>query len=337
MFNVDMAFKKIINDPYQVVDEMVEGIVLAHSDLLKFANNNIRAVVRKDAPIKNKVGVLIGGGSGHERAFLGYVGKGLADGAAIGNVFASPSPDPIVDATKAINGGKGVGYMYGNYAGDIMNFDMAAEMCQMEDIPVKTVLVTDDIASSPLEKKSERRGVAGDFYVFKIAGAAADMGMELDDVCRLAEKANDMTISMGVALGPCSLPHTLEPSFVLEDNEMEIGLGIHGEAGVRKGPLQSADEITTELMDKILNEMDGSKKVSVLVNGLGSTPLMELYIMYRKTYEILKKNQIEIHSSFVGEYVTSLEMNGASITLMKLDDELQPLLERETLCSMFRV
>ncbi len=332
-----MAFKKIINDPYQVIDEMVEGIVLAHSDLLKFANNNKRAVVRKDAPIKDKVGVLIGGGSGHEPAFLGYVGKGLADGAAIGNVFASPSPDPIVDATKAINGGKGVVYMYGNYAGDIMNFDMAAEMCQMEDIPVKTVLVTDDIASAPLENKSERRGVAGDFYVFKIAGAAADMGMELEDVCRLSEKANDMTISMGVALGPCSLPHTLEPSFILEDNEMEIGLGIHGEAGVRKGPLQSADEITTELMDKILNEMDGSKKVSVLINGLGSTPLMELYIMYRKTFEILNKNQIEIHSSFVGEYVTSLEMNGASITLMKLDEELQPLLERETLCSMFRV
>jgi len=337
MFNKKMVFKKIINDPYKVVDEMVEGIVLAHSDLLKFANNNKRAVIRKDAPIKDKVGILIGGGSGHEPAFLGYVGKGLADAAAIGNVFASPSPDPIVEATKAISAGMGVVYMYGNYAGDIMNFDMAAEICQMEGIPIKTVLVTDDIASAPLNKKNERRGVAGDFYVFKIAGAAADVGMELDDVCRLAEKANDMTISMGVALGPCSLPHTLEPSFVLEDNEMEIGLGIHGEAGVRKGNLQSADEITTELMDKILNEMGNSKKVSVLINGLGSTPLMELYIMYRKTHEILNKNQIEIHSSFVGEYVTSLEMNGASITLMKLDDEIQPLLEHETLCSMFRV
>ena len=337
MFNKKMVFKKIINDPYNAVDEMVEGIVLAHSDLLKFANNNKRAVIRKDAPIKDKVGILIGGGSGHEPAFLGYVGKGLADAAAIGNVFASPSPDPIVDATKAINGGKGVVYMYGNYAGDIMNFDMATEMCQMEDISIKTVLVTDDIASAPLENKSERRGVAGDFYVFKIAGAAADVGMELDEVCRLAEKANDMTISMGVALGPCSLPHTLQPSFVLEDNEMEIGLGIHGEAGVRKGNLQTADEITTELMEKILNEMNGSKKVSVLINGLGSTPLMELYIMYRKTHEILNNNQIEIHSTFVGEYVTSLEMNGASITIMKLDEELQPLLECETLCSMFRV
>ena len=300
-----MVFKKIINDPYKVVDEMVEGIVLAHSNLLKFANENKRAVIRKDAPIQNKVGILIGGGSGHEPAFLGYVGKGLADAAAIGNVFASPSPEPIIEATKAINGGKGVLYMYGNYAGDIMNFDMAAEICQMEDIPIKTVLVTDDIASAPLDKKKERRGVAGDFYVFKIAGAAADKGMDLDEVSRLAEKANDMTISMGVALGPCSLPHTLEPSFVLENNEMEIGLGIHGEAGVRKGNLLTADEITTELMDKILNEMNGSKKVSVLINGLGSTPLMELYIMYRKTYEILSKNNIEIHSSFVGEYVTS--------------------------------
>ena len=332
-----MVFKKIINDPYNVVDEMVDGIVLAHHDILKFANNNKRAVVRKDAPVKDKVGILIGGGSGHEPAFVGYVGKGLADGAAIGNVFASPAPDPVVDATKAINGGKGVVYMYGNYAGDIMNFDMAAELCAAEDITVKTILVTDDIASAPLEKKKERRGVAGDFYVFKIAGAAADKGMDINEVCRLAEKANEHTLSMGVALAPCSLPHTLEPSFVLEDNEMEIGLGIHGEAGVRKGDLKTADEITVELMDMILKEIGNTSKVSVLVNGLGSTPLMELYIMYKKVDEILKKNKIEIHSSFVGEYVTSLEMNGASITLLKLDDELQPLLENPAHCSMFRV
>ena len=179
--------------------------------------------------------------------------------------------------------------------------------------------------------------MAGDFYVFKIAGAAANKGLGLEEVCRLSEKANDMTISMGVALDPCSLPHTLEPSFILNEDEMEIGLGIHGEAGVRKGKLRTADEITSELMDNILNEINGSKKVSVLVNGLGSTPLMELYIMYRKVHEILGNNSIEIHSSFVGEYVTSLEMNGASITIMKLDDELQPLLEEEASCSMFRV
>ena len=332
-----MVFKKIINDPYKVIDEMIEGIVLAHKDILKFAGNNARAVVRKDAPIKDKVGILIGGGSGHEPAFVGYVGKGLADGAAIGNVFASPSPDPIVEATKAINSGKGVIYMYGNYAGDIMNFDMAAELCATDDIHIKTVLVTDDIASSPLDKKNERRGVAGDFYIFKIAGAAADLGMDIDEVFRLSQKANENTISMGVALAPCSLPHTLEPSFVLGDNEMEIGLGIHGEAGVRKGEIRTADEITTELMDSILKEINSCKKVSVLVNGLGSTPLMELYIMFRKINQILDKNAIEIHSSFVGEYVTSLEMNGASITLFKLDDELQPLLENPAHCSMFNV
>jgi len=332
-----MVFKKIINDPYKVVDEMVEGIVLAHHDILKFANNNKRAVVRKDAPIKDKVGILIGGGSGHEPAFVGYVGKGLADGAAIGNVFASPSPDPVVEATKAISGGKGVVYMYGNYAGDIMNFDMAAELCAAENIPVKTVLVTDDIASAPIDNKKDRRGVAGDFYVFKIAGAAADKGLDINEVCRLAEKANDNTLSMGVALGPCSLPHTLEPSFILEDNEMEIGLGIHGEAGVRKGEIKSADEITTELMNIILKELNNASKVSVLVNGLGSTPLMELYIMFKKVKEILDKNKIEIHSSFVGEYVTSLEMNGASITLLKLDEELQPLLENPAHCSMFSI
>ena len=332
-----MVFKKIINDPYKVVDEMVEGIVLAHHDILKFANNNKRAVVRKDAPIKDKVGILIGGGSGHEPAFVGYVGKGLADGAAIGNVFASPSPDPVVEATKAISGGKGVVYMYGNYAGDIMNFDMAAELCAAENITVKTVLVTDDIASAPIDNKKDRRGVAGDFYVFKIAGAAADKGLDINEVYRLAEKANDNTLSMGVALGPCSLPHTLEPSFILEDNEMEIGLGIHGEAGVRKGEIKSADEITTELMNIILKELNNASKVSVLVNGLGSTPLMELYIMFKKVKEILDKNKIEIHSSFVGEYVTSLEMNGASITLLKLDEELQPLLENPAHCSMFSI
>jgi len=332
-----VVFKKIINDPYKVVDEMIDGIVLAHHNILKLANNNNRAVIRKDAPIKDKVRILIGGGSGHEPAFIGYVGKGLADGAAIGNVFASPSPDPIVDATKEIDGGKGVVYMYGNYAGDIMNFDMAAELCDADGIPVKTVLVTDDIASASIENKKDRRGVAGDFYVFKIAGAAADKGMNIDEVCRLAEKANENTLSMGVALAPCSLPHTLEPSFVLEKNEMEIGLGIHGEAGVRKGDIKSADEITTELMDLILKELDSLSKVSVLVNGLGSTPLMELYIMYKKVNEILNKNKIEIHSSFVGEYVTSLEMNGASITLLKLDEELQPLLENPAHCSMFSI
>ena len=332
-----MVFKKIINDPYKVVDEMVDGIVLAHHDILKFANNNKRAVVRKDAPIKDKVGILIGGGSGHEPAFVGYVGKGLADGAAIGNVFASPSPDPVVDATKAISGGKGVVYMYGNYAGDIMNFDMAAELCATENIPVKTVLVTDDIASAAIDNKKDRRGVAGDFYVFKIAGAAADKRLDINEVCRLAEKTNNNTLSMGVALGPCSLPHTLEPSFILEDNEMEIGLGIHGEAGVRKGEIKSANEITTELMNIILKELNNASKVSVLVNGLGSTPLMELYIMFKKVKEILDKNKIEIHSSFVGEYVTSLEMNGASITLLNLDEELQPLLENPAHCSMFSI
>ena len=332
-----MVFKKIINDPYKVVDEMVDGIVLAHHNILKFANNNKRAVVRKDAPIKDKVGILIGGGSGHEPAFVGYVGKGLADGAAIGNVFASPSPDPVVDATKAISGGKGVVYMYGNYAGDIMNFDMAAELCAAENIPVKTVLVTDDIASAAIDNKKDRRGVAGDFYVFKIAGAAADKRLDINEVCRLAEKTNNNTLSMGVALGPCSLPHTLKPSFILEDNEMEIGLGIHGEAGVRKGEIKSADEITTELMNIILKELNNASKVSVLVNGLGSTPLMELYIMFKKVKEILDKNKIEIHSSFVGEYVTSLEMNGASITLLNLDEELQPLLENPAHCSMFSI
>ena len=230
------------------------------------------------------MGILIGGGSGHEPAFVGYVGKGLADAAAIGNVFASPGPEPVLEATKEINGGAGVLYLYGNYAGDVMNFDMAAEMAAMEDIEVRTVLVTDDVASAPPDRREERRGVAGDFFVFKIAGAAADLGADLDAVEAAARKANEATLTMGVALEPCSLPATLRPNFTLGDDEMEIGLGIHGEPGVERGPIRRADHVADTLLDRILAELDAGAgdSVAVLVNGLGATSLMELYILYRR-------------------------------------------------------
>lgn len=329
--------KKLINEADDVIAEMIEGIVAAHGGHLRQLSHSPRAVVAHGAPRPGKVGILIGGGSGHEPAFVGYVGKGLADAAAIGNVFASPGPDPVLEATKEINGGAGVLYLYGNYAGDVMNFDMAAEMAAMEDIEVRTVLVTDDVASAPIERKEERRGVAGDFFVFKIAGAAADLGMDLDAVEAAARKANDATLTMGVALEPCSLPATLRPNFTLGDNEMEIGLGIHGEPGVERGPVQQADAVADALVDRILAELGAEKgsSVAVLVNGLGATSLMELYILYRRVRQRLDDAGLRIHANWVGEYVTSLEMAGASITLMKLDDELTRLLDHPADCAMF--
>ncbi|MGP1396829.1 MAG: dihydroxyacetone kinase subunit DhaK [Inquilinaceae bacterium] len=331
--------KKLINDPKNIITEMLEGIVGAHPGHLRQLDHSPRSVIAVDGPREGKVGILIGGGSGHEPAFIGYVGRGLADAAAIGNVFASPSPDPILEATKEIHGGAGVVYLYGNYAGDVMNFDMAAEMAAMDDIEVRTVLVTDDVASAPPAEREKRRGVAGGFFVFKAAGAAADAMLPLDRVVAAAEKANGATLTMGVALAPCSLPHTRKPNFELGDDEMEIGLGIHGEPGVEKGKLRSADAVTDDLLDRILAELGAGKgdRVALLVNGLGATPLMELYLMHRRAARRLIDAGIAVHKSFVGEYVTSLEMAGASLTLMRLDDELTGLLDRPCDCAMFRV
>ena len=329
--------KKLINDPNAVIDEMVDGIIAAHPSHLRRLDSHNRAVVRADAPVAGKVGILIGGGSGHEPTFIGYVGRGLADAVAVGNVFASPPPDPIYEASKAIHAGAGVVYLYGNYAGDVMNFDMAAEMCQMDDIRVETVLVTDDVASAPPDQRDDRRGVAGDVFVFKVAGAAADLGYDLDRVVAVAEKANQACLTMGVALEPCSLPQTGQPSFELGPDEMEIGLGIHGEPGVRRGPLQPADAVIDDMLDMILAEMPlgASHRVAVLVNGLGSTTLMEQYIAYRRVRQRLDDLGTTIHRTLVGSYVTSLEMGGISVTLLDLDDELARLVDHPADCAMF--
>jgi dihydroxyacetone kinase-like protein len=333
-----MTVKKIINNGADAVDEMLAGILAAHPNHLKRVEGTARSVVAVDGPRQGKVGLVIGGGSGHEPSFVGFVGRGLADGAAIGNVFASPPPDPVLECAKAVNGGAGVLFMYGNYAGDVMNFDMAAEMAAMEDIEVRTVLTTDDVASAPRDRRSDRRGVAGNVFVFKIAGAAADRMMDIDACEAAARKANDRTFTMGVALGPCSLPQTRKPNFELGDNEMEIGMGIHGEPGVERGPLKSANEITDQLLDKILPEMNAARgdRVAVLVNGLGATPLMELYIMMARVKERLDGEGLVIHSTLVGNYCSSLDMMGASVTLMHLDDELQTLLDHPCDCAMFR-
>ncbi|MCA8881452.1 MAG: dihydroxyacetone kinase subunit DhaK [Rhodobacteraceae bacterium] len=318
---------------------MLDGILAAHSGHLARVAGTKRAIVARDGPRDGKVGLVIGGGSGHEPTFVGFVGRGLADAAAIGNVFASPPPDPILACTQAVNGGAGVLYMYGNYAGDVMNFDMAAEMAAMDDIEVRTVLTTDDIASAPRDRRDSRRGVAGNFFIFKVAGAACDRMLDLDEVERIARKANAHTFTMGVALAPCSLPQTRRPNFEIGAEEMEIGMGIHGEPGVARGPLEPADSIVDEMMDRILAEMAPAKgdRVALLVNGLGATPLMELYIMNRRVRQRLDDAGIGVHATWVGNWCTSLEMTGASVTCMHLDGELTAFLDHPCDCAMFRV
>lgn len=330
--------KKLVNDPTYVVEEMIEGYVKAHPDFIRQLPENGRSLVSVRETREGKVGILIGGGSGHEPGFLGYVGEGMADGVAVGNIFASPSPDPILEVTKAIDQGAGVVYLYGNYAGDVMNFGMAAEMADLEDdIRVETAIATDDVASAPVEEKEKRRGIAGEFFIFKAAGAAADFGYTIDEVVRVARKANENTRSMGVGISPCYLPQTGEPSFEIGDDEMEIGLGHHGEPGIEKGPLETADQIADRLVKDILDDMkiNNGEQVAVLVNGLGSTPRMDLYIIYRRVEQILNEKGIEIYKSYVGDYITSLEMGGCSVTLMKLDDELKKAIDHPVNCPMF--
>ncbi|GGD10096.1 bifunctional sugar-binding transcriptional regulator/dihydroxyacetone kinase subunit DhaK [Aureimonas glaciei] len=330
--------KKLINDPKNIIEEMLEGIVKAHPTKVRQLPENSRSLVAVDGPRPGKVGIVVGGGSGHEPSFLGFVGKGLADACAVGNVFASPPPDPILECTKAASGGAGVLYLYGNYAGDVMNFDMAAEMAAMEDIEVRTVVTLDDVASAPRDQRDKRRGVAGNFFVFKIAGAAADKMWTLDEVERVAQKANASTFTVGVALYPCSLPQTLKHNFEIGENEMEIGMGIHGEPGIVREPLKSADEVTDAMLERIFDELPTEKggKVAVLINSLGSTPLMELYVVNRRVHQRLEKRGIAVHANWVGTYCSSLEMAGMSVTLIHLDAELTELLDHPCDCAMFR-
>jgi dihydroxyacetone kinase-like protein len=315
--------KKLINDPFQFTREELEGYVAAFPREVRIAGS--QSAVRAVAPVVGKVGVVFGGGSGHEPLFMGYLGKGLADGCPVGNVFASPSTDVILDATRAVSGGAGVIYLYGNYSGDIMNFDMAAEIAAEENIRVETVRITDDVASAPLNEKERRRGIAGDFFVLKAAGACSDAKGDLEQVHAAAAKANDNIRSMGVALSSCIIPASGRAIFDMGEDEIEIGLGIHGEPGEKRQRLVPADEITDTLVDRILADQlfRGGDEVAVLVNGLGATPLGELYIVFRRVAKRLGDAKIHIHRSYVGNYSTSLEMAGASVTLMRMDDELR--------------
>ena len=321
--------KTFYNNDENYVNEMLEGILHAYPNMLKKVNGEIRAIARADAPVNGKVSIVTGGGSGHLPVFMGYVGKGLLDGAAIGNVFASPSMNQMLTLTKAVKGGKGVLYLYGNYGGDIMNFDMAAEMAEEEGIKVKSLLVADDIASGKKGNESARRGVAGLFYAYKIAGACADEGASLDEVYNTTQSALEGIRSLGVAISPCTVPGASKPSFSLGKEEMEIGMGIHGEAGIRREKRKSADEVTQDMLDLLLADIliNEGEEVSVLVNSLGATPLEELFIIYRKVSEILNKKVIKIYKPYIGRYATSMEMAGFSITLFKLNEKYKKYLD----------
>ncbi|PIE33580.1 dihydroxyacetone kinase subunit DhaK [candidate division KSB3 bacterium] len=322
--------KKFLNDPEQFVDEMIQGIVAAHPKQLKYVADDYRCVVRADEIPAGKVGLATGGGSGHLPLFLGYVGQGLLDGCAVGGVFQSPSSQQMVEVTKAIDSGAGVLYIYGNYTGDIINFEMASEMLEMDDIQTMHVLGAEDVASAPKGEEEKRRGVAGIFYVYKIAGAYADEMASLEEVKRIADKVCSNVRTMGVALSPCTIPEVGKPTFEIGENEMEIGMGIHGEPGVRRGPLKTADEVVEEMLSAILADLPYQRgdEVSVLMNGLGATPKEELYVMFRKVNEILQAEGIRVYHTYVGEFATSMEMTGASISLLKLEDELKRLLAK---------
>ena len=316
--------KKLINDPENVVAETLAGFQAAHGDLITVYTDP-DYVVRADAPVQGKVGLVSGGGSGHEPLHAGYVGLGMLDAAVPGAVFTSPTPDPILEATKKVDGGAGVLHIVKNYTGDVLNFETAAELAEMDGITVKSVVVNDDVAVEDSTWTAGRRGVAGTVLVEKIAGAAAQRGDDLDGVLAIAEKVNSQVRSMGVALTACTVPHAGKPSFDLPEDEIEIGVGIHGEPGRHRIPLESADAITDRLVDAILADREWSGKVLLFVNGMGGTPEAELYIVYNHARQRLEAAGLEVTRSLVGNYITSLEMQGCSITVLQLDDELTEL------------
>jgi len=318
--------KKLINDPANVVAETLAGFQAAHADLVT-VHFDPDYVVRADAPVKGKVGLVSGGGSGHEPLHAGYVGKGMLDAAVPGAVFTSPTPDPILAATKAVDGGAGVLHIVKNYTGDVLNFETAAELAEMDGITVKAVVVNDDVAVEDSLYTAGRRGVAGTVLLEKIAGAAADRGDDLDAVLAVAEKVNSQVRSMGVALSACTVPHAGKPSFDLGEDEIEIGIGIHGEPGRHRIAMAPADSITDQLVDPILTDLKpaSGSKVLLFVNGMGGTPESELYIVYNHARKRLEDAGLEVTRSLVGNYITSLEMQGCSITVLLLDDELTAL------------
>ena len=318
--------KKLINDPTAVVTETLEGFAAAHADLVT-VHLDPDYVVRADAPKLGKVGLVSGGGSGHEPLHAGFVGLGMLDAAVPGAVFTSPTPDPILEATKAVDGGAGVLHIVKNYTGDVLNFETAAEMAELEDIAVKAVVVNDDVAVEDSTWTAGRRGVAGTVLVEKIAGAAAERGQSLAEVADVAQKVIDNVRSMGMALTACTVPHVGKPSFDLDDDEMEIGIGIHGEPGRHRKAVGTANEVTDQLLEPVVKDLGLAEgdEVLLFVNGMGGTPLIEQYTVYHHARAQLEAQGVTVTRSLVGSYVTSLEMQGVSITVLKLDEQLTEL------------
>lgn len=318
---------RIMNDPDNIVDEMLEGFLKAHPDLVEGTENK-RVVKAKNIPA-DKVGVVTGGGSGHKPAFIGYVGENLCDAAAVGEICSSPTAAAFLDSFKAADQGKGVACLYGNYSGDNMNVKMAVKMAARQGITVKTVVANDDVASAPKDQREKRRGVAGEVLMWKVGGAKAALGGTLDEVIDAAQKAIDHTRSVGIGLAPCTLPAVGHPNFTIEPGTMEVGIGHHGEPGIEVCPLEDAAVIAGRMLDIVLPDYpfkDGDEVVA-LVSGLGATPVMELYVLYNEIERLLTAQGIRVHRAYVGNYFTSLEMMGATLTLMKLDDELKQLID----------
>lgn len=316
--------KKIINEPSRVVSELLMGMEFAHPEL-KYTEK-LEVISRREK--RDKVAVISGGGAGHEPAHAGYVGRGMLDAAVSGNVFSSPSPDRIIEGITQMDAGKGVLMIIKNYSGDIMNFGLAKDLAEFEDIQVESVVVRDDVAVPDSTYSTGRRGIAGTVFVHKIAGAKAEQGASLEEVKAAAQKAIDGIRSMGMAMTPCILPAVGKPGFVLAENEIEIGMGIHGEPGVERTTVKTAREAAEILLNKILEDYDYSdSEVALLVNGLGGTPLMELYIVNKEVHQLLEEKGIRVYKTLVGNYMTALDMTGCSLTLLKLDDELKELLD----------
>jgi dihydroxyacetone kinase-like protein len=311
--------KKFINSYDALIEEMLAGFVAANSE--KVVRLAERVIARRDAPVKGKVGLVTGGGSGHKPALIGYIGEGLMDAVAVGNIFAAPGVQICYDAIKAADSGKGVLVCIGNYSGDIMNFGMAVDMLRDEGHSIELVVVNDDVASSPVEHRENRRGVAGEIILWKIVGAMADSGADLKDMKKAGDEIVFNTRSLGVAHSACIMPSSGKPSFEIGDDEMEIGVGHHGEPGIQRVKMMSADGITDIIMERILADLPFKKndEVSVILNGLGSTSLLEMYVIYRRTDEILREREIRVYKSWVGEFFTSMEMGGFSLTLTRLD------------------
>ncbi|MGI6404653.1 MAG: dihydroxyacetone kinase subunit DhaK [Oscillospiraceae bacterium] len=327
--------QRILNNPDHIVDEMLEGFAKCHSSIVKrvvTSEENARGVIAAvDAPKAGKVGVVTGGGSGHKPAFVGYVGKNMCDAAAVGEICTSPTALAFLEAFRAADGGAGIACLYGNYSGDNMNVKMASKMAKREGLVVKTVIANDDVASAPKDQREKRRGVAGEVLMWKCGGAKAALGGTLDEVIAVAQKAIDNTRSVGIGLTPCTLPAVGHPNFEIKPGTMEVGIGHHGEPGIEVCPLETAAQMAQRMVDIVVPDYpyQAGDEVVVLVSGLGATPVMELYVLYNEIDKLLKAQGIQTYRSYVGNYFTSLDMMGATLTIMKVDEELKELIDLE--------